>query len=70
MSLVDVESPCVRNCCLDQEDICLGCFRHIDEITSWTSLSNENKKAVLERCKSRQQGNLRPLFEKQIDSNN
>lgn len=30
-----VKSPCVRNCCLGEDDICLGCFRTIDEITSW-----------------------------------
>ena len=30
-----VKSPCVRDCCLGEDDICLGCFRTIDEITSW-----------------------------------
>ncbi|WP_156302871.1 DUF1289 domain-containing protein, partial [Methylogaea oryzae] len=25
--------PCVRNCCLDSTDICLGCFRALAEIT-------------------------------------
>ena len=27
-----VPSPCVRNCCLDENDVCMGCGRHIDEI--------------------------------------
>ena len=28
-------SPCVRKCTLDDDDICVGCFRHIDEICAW-----------------------------------
>jgi predicted Fe-S protein YdhL (DUF1289 family) len=30
-----LKSPCVRNCCLDPNDICLGCFRSLDEILQW-----------------------------------
>jgi len=48
-----VESPCIRNCCLREDDICLGCFRHIDEIVAWQSLSVEKKNQVLNRCKQR-----------------
>ena len=29
------DSPCVRNCCLDEGDICLGCGRTLDEILRW-----------------------------------
>ncbi|WP_448212707.1 DUF1289 domain-containing protein [Colwellia sp. MEBiC06753] len=46
-------SPCVRNCCLDSRDICLGCFRHIDEIVGWQGRSDEEKRAILTRCQSR-----------------
>ncbi len=48
-----VASPCVRNCCLDSRDICLGCFRHIDEIVGWQGRSDEEKRAILTRCQSR-----------------
>ncbi|PCJ14783.1 MAG: DUF1289 domain-containing protein [Gammaproteobacteria bacterium] len=41
------QSPCIRNCCLDAHDICLGCFRHIDEITGWNSFSEQEKERVL-----------------------
>lgn len=30
------KSPCVRNCCLDNNDICLGCFRSLEEIRQWS----------------------------------
>jgi len=46
-------SPCVRNCCLNEDDICLGCFRHIDEIVAWQSLPNQGKEAVLNACEAR-----------------
>lgn len=42
-----IQSPCVRNCCLDPSDICLGCGRSIDEITSWTKQTNQQKLQTL-----------------------
>ena len=51
----EVASPCVRNCCLDEQDICLGCNRHIDEIMAWRKLGNEEKQSVLIQCEQRQQ---------------
>jgi predicted Fe-S protein YdhL (DUF1289 family) len=51
------DSPCLRNCCLDDDDICLGCFRHIDEITSWRAYSNEEKQDVVTLCKQRKEEN-------------
>ncbi len=47
------KSPCVLNCCLDKNDICLGCFRHIKEIMDWKSLSNDGKQQVLDTCATR-----------------
>lgn len=46
-------SPCVRNCCLDNNDLCLGCFRYINEITSWQSYNEQEKQKVLEECQRR-----------------
>jgi len=50
-----VASPCVRNCCLNEQDICLGCFRHIDEIMAWRQLDVKEKKAVLNQCQQREE---------------
>lgn len=46
-------SPCVRNCCLDEKDICLGCFRHIDEIIGWQSFEQNKREIVIQHCKKR-----------------
>ncbi len=54
-SVEDIASPCVRNCCLNEVDICLGCFRHIDEIMAWRQLDDTGKRAVLAQCQERQQ---------------
>jgi len=42
-----VESPCVRNCCLNDADICVGCFRSLEEITRWSLAGNEAKMQIL-----------------------
>lgn len=46
-------SPCIRNCCLNTKDICLGCFRHIDEILVWGKASFNEKEVILQRVASR-----------------
>ncbi len=45
-----VESPCVRLCTLDDEDVCLGCHRHIDEICAWAASSDDERERILERA--------------------
>lgn len=49
----DKDSPCVRNCCLDKDDICLGCFRTVEEIMQWHEMSDEQKKQILEKAEVR-----------------
>ena len=48
-----VKSPCIRHCTLDDSDICLGCFRSIDEICAWGSASNEQREQILLKAESR-----------------
>ena len=47
------ESPCIRHCCLDNNDTCLGCFRTLDEILAWHSASAEQKQQILNQCQNR-----------------
>lgn len=54
-SALTVESPCVRNCCLDDDDICMGCFRTLDEIKGWSSCTDHKKRSVLKNCFQRRQ---------------
>ncbi|MCF2906875.1 DUF1289 domain-containing protein [Pseudoalteromonas sp. DL2-H2.2] len=50
---VQVPSPCIRHCCLDDNDICVGCYRTLNEIMNWQSSSNEQKRIVLQACEKR-----------------
>lgn len=51
----EINSPCVRNCCLDTNDICLGCFRSIEEIMQWSSIetSSQQKQQILRNAEAR-----------------
>ncbi len=48
-----IASPCVRNCCLDEEDICIGCHRSVQEIIDWGDASEEQKRCILKRVAER-----------------
>lgn len=46
-------SPCVRNCCLDEQNVCMGCGRSLDEIVAWGTATDADKAAILERSRER-----------------
>lgn len=48
-----VRSPCVSICALDDDDICTGCQRSVSEITGWSRMNNEQRRAVLALCHER-----------------
>ncbi|MEQ1667993.1 MAG: DUF1289 domain-containing protein [Sulfuriferula sp.] len=47
MTSVTTPSPCIRNCCLNEDDVCLGCFRHIDEIVCWGEAGDDERRQAL-----------------------
>ncbi len=49
----NLASPCVRNCCLDDDNVCLGCGRSLDEIVSWSTADDTEKRAILSRSRLR-----------------
>ncbi len=50
-----VNSPCIRNCCLNEQDICLGCFRSLDEIMLWSQIDQKQRLEVLLNAEKRRQ---------------
>jgi predicted Fe-S protein YdhL (DUF1289 family) len=42
-----IDSPCVRNCCLNDDDICLGCGRSLQEISRWSISDDAGKQLIL-----------------------
>ncbi|ARU41065.1 hypothetical protein CCB80_07885 [Armatimonadetes bacterium Uphvl-Ar1] len=52
-TVTPVESPCVRVCRLDGNDVCVGCCRTIQEIISWPNLSDTQKARIIEKVEAR-----------------
>jgi len=51
----DIASPCIRNCCLDENDICLGCFRSLEEICAWSEASETDRLKIRDHAEQRKQ---------------
>lgn len=44
----EVESPCIKICVIHPETrLCTGCARSLDEIGSWSRMSNEERATVV-----------------------
>lgn len=52
-----VKSPCISVCALDEDDICMGCYRSLREIGDWSQYTADQKRQVVavanERMKRR-----------------
>ncbi|MCG9696416.1 DUF1289 domain-containing protein [Shewanella sp. Isolate11] len=48
-----MQSPCVARCGLNDDDICMGCFRHIDEIVGWSQADYGQKQLILQKLPQR-----------------
>ena len=46
-------SPCINICKLNEDKVCIGCYRTIKEIAGWSKLTLEQKQQVLEVVKKR-----------------
>ncbi|HJS45511.1 MAG TPA: DUF1289 domain-containing protein [Rhizomicrobium sp.] len=52
----DMESPCVKICTYDPvSGLCQGCGRTLEEITAWFSMSDQERRAVMEELPKRLQ---------------
>ena len=52
-----LQSPCISVCSLDEKDVCIGCHRSVTEITAWARMDNDQRRAVLLRCRERSRAN-------------
>ncbi len=44
----EIESPCVKICVIHPEArLCIGCKRTIDEISSWSRMTTEDRRAIM-----------------------
>jgi predicted Fe-S protein YdhL (DUF1289 family) len=44
----EIDSPCVKLCVVHPEErICIGCYRTIEEIATWSRMTPEARRAVM-----------------------
>ena len=53
-TLFDIVSPCIGDCTMNTSTtFCNGCYRTVDEIEHWGTLSNTQKKEVVQNLHDR-----------------
>ncbi len=53
LPLDPLASPCVRNCCLDEDNVCMGCGRSLQEIVRWGTAGDADKAAIIALSRER-----------------
>ena len=51
-----VKSPCIEVCSLNDQDVCIGCYRTANEIIEWFSAPDERKREILLSVNERRAG--------------
>ncbi|WP_394752967.1 DUF1289 domain-containing protein [Crenothrix sp.] len=64
---VTVTSPCVGLCCLDNSDICVGCFRTLDEIKAWSQVDDKTRLMFIANAKHRDDVHKSKVTERLFD---
>ncbi|PLX04792.1 MAG: DUF1289 domain-containing protein [Marinilabiliales bacterium] len=49
----NIKSPCIHVCVKNEVDICMGCFRTMEEIRSWYKYTDEEKLEVKDKANHR-----------------
>ncbi|MDD0976672.1 DUF1289 domain-containing protein [Pseudomonas fontis] len=45
-----VPSPCISLCRLDEAKVCLGCFRHVEDIRQWRAADDQQRRQIVEQA--------------------
>nr|WP_218166223.1 MULTISPECIES: DUF1289 domain-containing protein [unclassified Pseudomonas] len=48
-----VPSPCISLCRLDEHKVCLGCFRHVEDIREWRSADDARRRVIVAQAEQR-----------------
>lgn len=47
-------SPCILICTLDDDKICLGCGRSLEQISGWALMSKDEQWAIIDELAARE----------------
>ena len=48
-----INSPCIGLCAVNDDNICIGCYRSLKEIGAWLQLDDKSKTQILANCHDR-----------------
>lgn len=51
-----VPSPCISLCRLDEQKVCLGCFRHVEDIREWRYADDQRRRVIVAQAEQRKAG--------------
>lgn len=51
--LTYIPTPCVMICTLNEDDICIGCLRSLDEIGRWPDADTDERLEILDNTSER-----------------
>lgn len=57
---MQISSPCIGVCTLDPRNLCSGCLRTREEIARWTSMTESERRFIMERMLPDRGQSLRP----------
>jgi len=46
-------SPCISLCRLNEQQICVGCYRTSEEIRNWIYFDDDQRQTVIKNCSER-----------------
>jgi predicted Fe-S protein YdhL (DUF1289 family) len=48
-----VASPCISLCRLDEQKVCRGCFRHVEDIREWRAADDQRRRDICQLAAQR-----------------
>ena len=48
-----VPSPCISVCRLDEQKVCTGCWRHVEDIREWRAATDERRREIVREADQR-----------------
>ena len=48
-----VPSPCISVCRLDEDKVCTGCQRHVEDIREWRAATDERRREIVRQADQR-----------------
>ncbi len=48
-----VESPCVKICVIEDDGLCVGCARTLDEIARWSQMTPQERRTLMAQLPAR-----------------